>query len=152
MESWLLRRAVFILFIALIPFSCAIHYPVVAGRVAGPLSWFGFFMFVLSLAFAFYVHSMFPRSHKRPGDFERLLTDGPYRYVRHPFYAAFIVMGFGVALWCLSIPGLIAYTLMLPLWEKVAKIEERELLNYWGDRYREFMEVRGRFFPRRISK
>ncbi len=152
MESWLLRRAVFLLFIALVPFSCAIRYPLVVGRTADIISWSGFFMFAVSLAFAFYVHSLFPRSHKRPGDFKNLLTDGPYRYVRHPFYAAFIVMGFGIALWCISVPGLIAYAIMLPLWEKVAEIEERELLEYWGDLYHEFMRTRGRFFPRRASR
>ncbi len=147
MESWKLRRRIFTVFFLLIPISYALHYPVISGKMAGIISRIGMLLTVASIITAFYLHSLFPKTHKKPSDFNNLLTEGPYRYVRHPFYSAFIFMGFGIALWCLSIPGLVGYTLLLPFWVRLAKREEEELLDYWGDAYREFMETRGRFLP-----
>ena len=40
---------------------------------------------------------------------------------------------------------------MLPLWEKLAELEEKELLEHWGDEYRRFMETRGGFMPKFAS-
>ena len=112
------------------------------------MHWAGFVILIITVPLAIYLHSLFPRRHDRPEDFDRLLTDGPYRYVRHPFYSVFIVMGFGIGLFCVSVLGLLSYVLMLPLWRKLAEIEEQELLEYWGDEYRRFMETKGRFFPK----
>jgi len=148
MESVRIRKWVFGLFFSLIPFSCLTHWPLITGLLARIMHWTGLLILAITVPLAIYLHSLFPRKHDRPEDFDRLLTDGPYRYVRHPFYSAFIVMGFGIALLCVSVPGLVAYTLMLPLWKKLAEIEEQELLEYWGDGYRKFMETRGRFFPK----
>jgi len=49
------------------------------------------------------------------------------------------------ALFCVSIPGIAVYALTLPLWEKLAELEEKELLGYWGEEYKRFMEKRGPF-------
>ncbi|CUX76962.1 hypothetical protein CHITON_0183 [Thermococcus chitonophagus] len=97
----------------------------------------------ITVPLAIYIHSLFPKKHDRPEDFKELLTDGPYRYVRHPFYSAFIFMSFGIALFFSSIPGLFCYSLMLPLWNKLAELEEKELLEYWGEKYEDFMKTRG---------
>lgn len=145
MESWRFRRLVFTIFFLLIPFSMLFHYPAVGARIMRVL---GAILTVFSSLLAFYTHSLFPRKHDRPSDFGRLLKDGPYRYVRYPFYSAFILMGFGIALLFLSVPGLIVYAFMVPLWERLAGLEEKELLDYWGEEYLEFMKTRGRFFPK----
>ncbi len=148
MESWKFRRLVFVVFFILIPFSMLFHYPPIGGEKARIMRVSGAILTLSSSIFALYVHSLFPKTHDRPSDFTRLMEDGPYRYVRHPFYSAFIVMGFGIALWFLSVPGLLAYAFMIPLWERLAGLEENELIEHWGDEYREFMKTRGRFFPR----
>ncbi len=148
MKSVKLRKLTFLLFFTLIPFSCSLHWPLITGQLAIVMHWTGFVVLIITVPLALYVHSMFPKRHERPEDFEKLLTDGPYRYVRHPFYSAFIFMGFGIGFFCISVPGLLAYTLMFPLWEKLAEMEEKELLEYWGEEYRRFIERRGRFFPK----
>ncbi|HDN79166.1 MAG TPA: hypothetical protein ENG33_01715 [Chloroflexi bacterium] len=146
------RRTFAAFFLGLIPISVFVHYPVIKGMVGNAIHTAGILVTVLALAFAFYVHSLFPSKHDNPGDFDRLLTDGPYRYVRHPFYAAFIVMGFGIALFLVSVPGLIFNVLLIPAWVKLAELEEAELLELWGDEYKRFMETRPRFFPRMFRR
>ncbi len=108
----------------------------------------GLVIMLVSGGIAVYVHSLFPKKHDRHEDFGKLLKDGPYRFVRHPFYSAFLFLGFGIALFFASVPGIAVSLLMVPLWERLAKMEERELLEYWGREYGEFMETRGKFLPR----
>ncbi|GEM_PF-3428157 len=150
MESARLRRIVFRVFLlAELPVSLLLHSPPLPGwlcRVASPL---GAAATLLLAAAAYYVHSLYPRRHDRPSDFPHLLTDGPYRYVRHPFYTCFLPMGYTIPLWTCSVPGIAFNTLvMLPLWHLLARKEEAELLEYWGEEYRRFMETRGMFLPR----
>jgi len=44
-----------------------------------------------------------------------------------------------------SVPEISLNALMLILWNKLAEMEEKELLEYWGEEYKEFMKTRGRF-------
>ncbi len=86
----------------------------------------GLIVIIGTAAFVYYVHS---------------LKDGPYKYVRHPFYLAFILMGFGIAFFFVSILGILLNALMLILWNKLAEMKEKELLEYWGEEYEEFMKT-----------
>jgi len=148
-QSSVFRKIVFVVFfLGLIPFSVFVHYPIIGWKWKMVISLSGAVIIVFTAVFAIYVHSLFPRKHDRPEDFGELLVDGPYRYVRHPFYSAFIVMGFGVALFFLSIPGIIFNGFLILMWRKLADIEEKELLEYYGEKYKQFMETRPRFFPR----
>jgi len=148
-QSSMLRKIVFaFFFLGLIPFSALFHYPIIEWKWKIILNLSGAVIIIFAAVFAIYVHSLFPRTHKRPEDFEQLLVDGPYRYVRHPFYSAFIVMGFGIALYFLSIPGIIFNVFLILMWRKLADIEEKGLLEHYGEKYKQFMETRPRFFPR----
>ncbi|MFA4661577.1 methyltransferase family protein [Pyrococcus kukulkanii] len=146
MESSKFRRIVFAVFFLLIPISAIFHVPV--GRLSQAMHIARALILAITVPLAIYIHSLFPKKHDRPEDFKELLTNGPYKYVRHPFYSAFIFMGFGIALFFSSIPGLFCYLLMLPLWNRLAELEEMELLEYWGEEYGEFMKTRGRFLPK----
>jgi len=116
------------------------------GKITYVFRLLGLGLIFLGVSSAFYVHSLFPKRHERPTDFSKLLKEGPYRYVRHPFYSSLILISFGMAIFCESILGLAAALLLILLWEKLAEVEERELLERWGEEYREFMKSRGRFF------
>ena len=81
-----------------------------------------------------------------------LVTDGPYRWIRHPIYAFQVVILMGVAL---LLPAWLAL-LMIPLhlvctWIKTAD-EEAFLLTVHGQTYRDYCAGSGRLFPRLISK
>ena len=77
-----------------------------------------------------------------------LVTTGPYRWVRHPFYdsvALFVLANSLVAAnWFLFLTGGLALVLILVRTRK----EEEKLLVRFGDAYRAYMERTGRFLPR----
>jgi len=107
---------------------------------------------VLSLAgYTFSVWSVVARgryavSWKMPED-QKLVTWGPYCYVRHPSYLGYILMFFGFfSLW----PNL--FTLIplvaIPGYYRVALEEERLLIRRFGDEYEKYRKKTGRFIPK----
>ena len=77
-----------------------------------------------------------------------LVTSGPYRFVRHPFYvtAALLILGASLlsANWLILAGGLAAMALLVMRTPK----EEQKLVEKFGDPYRAYMERTGRFLPR----
>ena len=78
----------------------------------------------------------------------RLVTAGPYRWVRHPFYDAVgltvLANSLTAANWFLFLTGGLAFVLMIAR----TQTEEEQLLARFGDSYRGYMERTGRFLPR----
>ena len=78
----------------------------------------------------------------------RLVTSGPYRWVRHPLYTVgsslFIAFGMMADNWFIAALGLLAFVAMASRTPK----EEANLIAKFGDEYREYMRQTGRFFPR----
>ncbi len=101
----------------------------------------GVALFITSVLFAVKIHSMFPKErHDKPGDFSKLLTEGPYAYCRHPFYLTLIINQLSIPLLFTSWAGLLTYVAFLPGWCVLIRLEERELIEYWGDEYIKYME------------
>ena len=77
-----------------------------------------------------------------------LVTSGPYRYVRHPFYLAGFVALVGGSL--ATANGFLLLAGLVPLGFLVVRtrIEEDKLIERFGDEYRNYMAKTGRFFPR----
>jgi protein-S-isoprenylcysteine O-methyltransferase Ste14 len=77
-----------------------------------------------------------------------LVTSGPYRFVRHPFYVTAALLMAGVALlsanWFLAACGLAVVALLVARTPK----EEQKLIEKFGDKYRAYMARTGRFLPR----
>jgi protein-S-isoprenylcysteine O-methyltransferase Ste14 len=81
-------------------------------------------------------------------DNHKLITRGPYRFVRHPTYVTFLFIP--VTLFLISANWLIgaaSFVLFLILMVVRAPIEERELINRFGDEYRSYMRKTNRFLP-----
>jgi protein-S-isoprenylcysteine O-methyltransferase Ste14 len=76
-----------------------------------------------------------------------LVTDGPYRWVRHPFYDVVLLgvisMSLLTANWLLALSGLTAFAMLVVR----TRIEEEKLIERFGDEYRTYMERTGRFLP-----
>jgi len=70
----------------------------------------------------------------------KLVTDGPYRYMRHPRYSGIIFWVFGVALIFLSIPALVLAVLMSALMLLRIPKEERVLHEEFGKEWEQFCE------------
>lgn len=79
---------------------------------------------------------------------QTVVTDGPYRWIRHPAYTgAFItVIGLGLALGNLA--GLVALVgcIALGYFYRI-RVEERMLVESLGQRYREYMSRTARLVP-----
>lgn len=77
-----------------------------------------------------------------------LVTDGPYRWVRHPFYLAFatavIANTLVTANAYLAITGIAAFLVIVGR----TSIEERKLVERFGPCYLAYMQRTGRFLPR----
>ena len=77
-----------------------------------------------------------------------LVTTGPYRWVRHPFYIAAALAVLGTSLltanWFFFVTGLTAVALLAIRTRK----EEENLIARFGDDYRNYMKRTGRFTPR----
>ena len=80
---------------------------------------------------------------------ERLCTGGPFRFVRHPLYAAWIVLVCaGLSLFLNSWILLIWVVSLQPLWHLLVPREERMMEELFGDEYRTYAARTGRFIPR----
>jgi len=77
-----------------------------------------------------------------------LVTHGPYRWVRHPFYMAFAMAVIANAL--ITANGFLAITGTVAFLATVARtsIEERKLVDRFGSDYVDYMQRTGRFLPR----
>jgi protein-S-isoprenylcysteine O-methyltransferase Ste14 len=77
-----------------------------------------------------------------------LVTNGPYRYVRHPFYVAMLGLALSLSLlsanWLLAAAGLSTFIFLLIR----APIEERSLVEKFGESYREYRARTGAVFPK----
>jgi protein-S-isoprenylcysteine O-methyltransferase Ste14 len=77
-----------------------------------------------------------------------LVTTGPYRWVRHPFYVAvgctFLANAVVASNWYLFVTGAVALLLLVIR----TRIEEEKLIERFADSYRQYLDRTGRFFPR----
>jgi protein-S-isoprenylcysteine O-methyltransferase Ste14 len=80
-------------------------------------------------------------------DTSRLITNGLYKYIRHPMYLSLILVGFGVLAkdcgylqWLFAVINFVAIIL-------TAKAEEKEMMVKFGDDYREYMKRTKMFIP-----
>jgi protein-S-isoprenylcysteine O-methyltransferase Ste14 len=77
-----------------------------------------------------------------------LVVDGPYRWVRHPFYLAFGILVIANTLvtsnWFVGLASGAAFASIVAR----TRIEERLLIARFGTQYEEYMRRTGRFLPR----
>jgi len=78
----------------------------------------------------------------------KLVTNGIYRYVRHPLYtigsAMFVAFGMMADSWFIAALGILTFILMAIRTPK----EEANLIEKFGDEYREYMKRTGRYLPK----
>ena len=81
-----------------------------------------------------------------------LALTGPYAYVRHPQYAGFILIMLGFLLQWPTLIALVMFPILVAMYVKLARREEREVLEEFGDEYRRYAAVTPAFLPRVIGK
>jgi len=81
-----------------------------------------------------------------PVENHRLVTEGAYRYVRHPMYAVYALTGILLLLSNTELKNAVAFVLLLFTLEITAGIEEKLLAEKDG-RYREYQKITKKFLP-----
>lgn len=116
--------------------------------------WFGFALGLVCIPLIYWLFSSIrtgitPVSTTRKE--HKLVTDGIYRYVRHPLYTVGSSLYISFALmadnWFIFLLAVLAFIAMAYRTPK----EEANLIEKFGDEYREYMKRTGRFLPRLTS-
>jgi protein-S-isoprenylcysteine O-methyltransferase Ste14 len=78
----------------------------------------------------------------------KLIISGPYRWIRHPLYTFgtffFISLGLIADNWFIAALGVLTFIIMAVR----TPIEEANLIEKFGDEYREYMKRTGRYLPK----
>jgi len=77
-----------------------------------------------------------------------LATTGWYARCRHPQYIAFIIIMFGFLLQWPTILTVVMFPILVVVYVKLAKHEEKIALEEFGDEYRHYMEFTPAWIPR----
>jgi protein-S-isoprenylcysteine O-methyltransferase Ste14 len=81
-----------------------------------------------------------------------LATTGPYAYVRHPQYVGFIMIMFGFLLQWPTLLTLAMFPVLVWMYVRLARTEEREAIVTFGDAYRQYAAGVPAFLPRLIKR
>lgn len=79
----------------------------------------------------------------------QLATTGPYARVRHPQYDGFLLIMVGFLLQWPTIPTLIMFSILVFVYTRLARAEEREVATRFGETWREYASTVPAFIPRR---
>jgi protein-S-isoprenylcysteine O-methyltransferase Ste14 len=107
------------------------------------LTVFGYFLFIWSVLARGRCSTAWEMSENH-----RLVTWGPYRYVRHPSYLAYFILFTGLFLTLLNIVAIIPL-LAIPGYVRITAIEEELLTRRFGDAYKQYQQETGKFWPKR---
>jgi protein-S-isoprenylcysteine O-methyltransferase Ste14 len=79
----------------------------------------------------------------------KLVTGGPYRWIRHPLYTFGALLFLSISLimgsWLIPLLGIPSYAILIHR----TGIEEKKLQDRFGEQYQLYSERTGRFLPRR---
>jgi methanethiol S-methyltransferase len=76
-----------------------------------------------------------------------LASTGIYARIRHPQYVAFILIMFGFLLQWPTLPTLVMFPILVYVYVRLARHEEKIALEEFGDRYRDYMATTPAFLP-----
>jgi len=77
----------------------------------------------------------------------KLRTNGLYRFVRHPMYFGAVLISLGLPISVASLEGFLVMLLIIPVALSRIRIEERMMIEAFGNRYRNYMKTAKKLFP-----
>jgi len=78
----------------------------------------------------------------------QVATTGPYAYVRHPQYVGFVLIMIGFLIQWPTLITLTMFPILVTMYVRLARREEREALAELGDAYADYAAKTPAFFPR----
>lgn len=76
-----------------------------------------------------------------------LVITGVYRYIRHPQYTGLLLLSFGMLAEWATLPMLMLYPVMVFMYVRLAKREEKDMVREFGHEYLEYMKKTKMFIP-----
>jgi protein-S-isoprenylcysteine O-methyltransferase Ste14 len=80
----------------------------------------------------------------------QLATSGPYAKIRHPQYDAFVLIMFGFLLQWPTLLTLLMFPVLVWMYMRLARSEERDTEASFGDQWREYAARTRRFIPQLV--
>ncbi|MFC1555005.1 methyltransferase family protein [candidate division KSB1 bacterium] len=77
----------------------------------------------------------------------QLITNGIYRFIRHPIYFGVIIVCFAVPVYAFSLYGFIVMSALIPLGLNRIRMEEELLTEEYGDVYRAYKKTSRKLIP-----
>ena len=77
-----------------------------------------------------------------------LASSGPYARMRHPQYAGFVLIMLGFLVQWPTLLTLVMFPILVSMYVRLARREEREALDAFGDEYARYKAATPAFFPR----
>jgi len=124
------------------PFYFQLPFPICIQVLGFAFTLFGYYISLWSVI----VRGKYAVSWKMPEN-HKLVTCGPYRYVRHPSYLGYFSMFFGLLFLWSNLFTLIPL-LAIPGYYSVALEEEKLLIRRFGTEYLEYQKNTGKFIPK----
>ena len=114
--------------------------------------WLGALIFAIAIWLLYRSHADLGKSWTPTlgiQDDHLLITNGIYKYIRHPMYAAHIYWALAQILMLHNwIAGYSFIIVLLPYYILRVKKEEEMMIDQFGDQYKDYMKYTGRIFPR----
>ena len=133
--------------IELLAFADYAHWHLVPALRVPLVQTLGLVIMFAGLIWMFYTDRYMGSHFLESWEHHKLMTGGPYRYVRHPRYLALLLSRTG---FCLAIGSVIAYAVLLGwffvVWLRIRR-EEAYLRGEFGAEYEEFTRHHARLLP-----
>lgn len=115
------------------------------------LRWIGIGLGITAIPFLFWIHQTIAESWIAYLDLREnhcLVTDGPYRWIRHPMYSQTIMFLASLSLISANLLMMLASAIVVILILNRIPREERMMIERFGAKYQEYMNRTGRLLPR----
>ncbi|WP_353620498.1 methyltransferase family protein [Spartinivicinus marinus] len=113
--------------------------------------WFRIIIFILTILSVVLIIRAAILSFPENKDVDNVISDGVFKYLRHPMYFSCIVLYIGLSL---STVSLIAFFLTLPIflfYNQIAKYEEKSLMERLGKPYLVYIQKSSRWLPIKVK-
>lgn len=77
----------------------------------------------------------------------KLVTSGVYRFIRHPQYIGLLLLSLGMLIEWATLPMLLMFPVMVGMYVRLAKREEKNMLREFGGDYKHYMAKTKMFIP-----
>lgn len=138
-ESSILPPAYLFIYLIL-AFVFHLFFPII--NITSFYRFFGIILIIIGLAINIWADGLFKKEKttvKPNRASSKFITEGPFRFSRHPMYLGFVLLLLGIAIVLGSLSSFFAPIMMfITLEKKFIPLEEKQMEKYFGKKYLEY--------------